>query len=272
MIPIDNATDYSTVTEAPGLMATHEQVARLYQRYHFAARFAQDKDVLEVACGSGIGLGYLAKMARKVVGVDIDEKNLRAARQYSEAAVGKQGLAGREKIDVKLMDAHNLSLPPGSFDLVLLFEGIYYLREPQKFISEAQRVLRERGKLIICSVNKDWEDFHPSPYTHKYFSVSELHELLEFRFNAVEMLGGFPVANKGFKNRAVSTIKRAAVDLNLIPGSLKLRAYLKRIFMGKLVPLPEEVHDGMASYKPPERIPPDQPCNNFKIIYAIAEK
>ena len=31
------------------------------------------------------------------------------------------------KIDIQIMDAHNLDFPDDSFDLVLLYEAIYYL-------------------------------------------------------------------------------------------------------------------------------------------------
>ncbi|MCR4292307.1 MAG: class I SAM-dependent methyltransferase [Candidatus Kuenenia sp.] len=77
-----NSVDYSVITEFPGLQASQEQIERLYQRYHFAQQFASVKDVLEVACGSGIGLGYLAQAANKVIGVDIEEKNVNLAKEY----------------------------------------------------------------------------------------------------------------------------------------------------------------------------------------------
>jgi len=60
------AIDYTTVTEMPGLKASREQLAMLYTRYAFAAKFCDGKDVLEVGCGAGQGLGYLATKARKV--------------------------------------------------------------------------------------------------------------------------------------------------------------------------------------------------------------
>ena len=59
---------YTTVTELPGSGATSEQLAMLYARYALAAGFSRGKDVVEVACGPGIGLGYLARWARRVVG------------------------------------------------------------------------------------------------------------------------------------------------------------------------------------------------------------
>jgi len=45
--------------------------------------------VLEVACGAGIGLGYLAKVAKKVVAGDIDEKILETAMNtyYGQADI-----------------------------------------------------------------------------------------------------------------------------------------------------------------------------------------
>lgn len=282
--------DYSLITEAPGLKASQEQVARLYQRYHFARQFAEGQDVLEVACGSGIGLRYLAKVAKSVVGVDIDEKNVVLARKCYDLKDerdkklrswedGRQNNEGRprsleisDKISVDLMDAHALDFSGGSFDLVLLYEAVYYLQDSQKFVSEAERVLREDGALIICTVNKDWEDFHPSSFTHKYFSVPELYEILKNKFHKVEMYGGFPVDNKGIKNRVTSFIKRLAVNFNLIPGSLKARAYLKRIFMGKLIPLPDEVYEDMTPYEAPVPIPVDKVNKDFKIIYAVAIK
>jgi hypothetical protein len=134
------------------------------------------------------------------------------------------------------------------------------------------RVLREGGMFVVCTVNKDWEDFHPSPYTHKYFSVTELYDLMSKNFREVKLYVGFPVNKEGMKNEIISLIKRLAVKFHLIPGSLKTRAYLKRIFLGKLVPLPHEVTEGMAQYEAPKAIPPDEVTKGFKILYAVGKK
>ncbi len=261
---MNEITDYTQITESPGLKASKEQIERLYQRYHFAREFAKDKNVLEVACGSGIGLGYLAETACKVVGGDIEEKNLAHARDYYQN--------GQGKICVDLIDAHNLPFQDKSFGLVLLYEAIYYLQDPGKFISEAARVLQKDGILIIGTVNKEWEDFHPSPYTHKYFSAEELYGLVKDKFSDVKLYGAFPVDKGGVKNSVVSIGKRMAVDMNLIPGSLKARAYLKRIFMGKLAPIPNEVYEDMAPYTPPEEMNVGVNSKGFKIIYLVSKK
>jgi len=77
-------------------------------------------------------------------------------------------------------------------------------------------------------------------------------------------------SNQQIKNEA--DWKKSAVKFNLIPGSLKTRAYLKRIFMGRLVPLPSEITEGMAPYDPPAEIPVDKVNTGYKILYAVGRR
>ena len=179
--------DYTTVTELPGQRATREQLERLYHRYKFASKFCGDKDVLEVACGAGQGLGYLEKVAKKVVGGDIDENNLRFAISHYK---------GRQNIEVRALDAHQLTFEDKSFDVVILYEAVYYLVEPERFVAETRRVLREGGVLLIATVNKDWSEFNPSPLSTHYFSVPELAKLIQSNGFKVEFYGAFSTIPK----------------------------------------------------------------------------
>ncbi len=52
--------DYVSVTEIAGDDVTQEQIDRLCNRYYWAGQYCAGKDVVETACGSGQGLGYLA--------------------------------------------------------------------------------------------------------------------------------------------------------------------------------------------------------------------
>ena len=47
--------DFTTVTEITGNNVTSEQIQGMYTRYRFVSEFCKDKDVLEVACGTGLG-------------------------------------------------------------------------------------------------------------------------------------------------------------------------------------------------------------------------
>ncbi len=254
---------YSIITESPGLQATQEQLERLYQRYHFVVPLASGSRTLEVACGSGLGIKYLAGVSTEVTGVDIDNTNIDLALKSCHAL---------SNVTIKQMDAHNLEFSDNSFDLVLLYEAIYYLDHPSQFISEAYRVLTNHGKLVICTVNKDWKDFHPSPFSRSYFGAADLHNLLLPTFKNAQLYGGFPVEMQDVRSGVVSMIKRAAVKYNLIPGSLALRAYLKRVFIGKTRPLPENLYDDIASYRTPMPLENDKSANDWKIIYAVSTK
>jgi ubiquinone/menaquinone biosynthesis C-methylase UbiE len=255
--------EYLTVTEVPGNKASREQIERLFHRYHFASTFCQGKDVLEVACGAGMGLGYLEQVANRVVGGDIDEEILIYARGHYQ---------GRNKIEIRQLDAQQLPFGDKSFDVVLFYEAIYYLAQPEKFIEEAHRVLRSKGVLIICSANKEWADFNPSPFGQKYFSAPEMFQLLGQKFSDIQIYGAFFAKEDSMKAKMISLIKRAAIKLHLMPRTMKGKQLFKRLFFGRLAPLPAEIEKGLAEYIPPLAISKESRNPQYRVLYAVAWK
>src|SRR6185437_3557095 len=110
-------TDFTTVTETWGLPASPEQLAMQYTRYRMAAELVRDGAVLEVGCGTGMGLPYLKAHARMVVGGDYTMDLLRQARKQVPDA------------NLVRMDAQHLPFRDGAFDAVVLLEMIYYLEQ-----------------------------------------------------------------------------------------------------------------------------------------------
>lgn len=253
--------NFTTVTELPGHKASEEQFKRLYQRYHFASQFCKEKDVLEVACGSGFGLGYLASAAKRVVAGDVDEGILKYAIDHYR---------DRGKIEIKVLDAQNLPFEENCFDVIILYEAIYYLSQPERFIQDARRLLREKGVLIISTANRDWTGFNPSPYSTKYLSAQELQSLLSQEFSKVEILGGFPANENSLRSKTTSIIKRTARVLHLIPKTMKGKEKIKRIFFGKLKTLPREIKEGDVEYLPPVQILSLPSDIQYKVIFAVA--
>jgi SAM-dependent methyltransferase len=254
---------FTNITETPGANASQEQIERLYQRYRFARDYCSDRDVLEAACGAGQGLGYLATHAKSVVGCDIDEECLSFARKH---------YVNRKGVHIDKADAQSLPYPDATFDVVLLFEAIYYLPEPAQFVTEAKRVMRPKGNIIICTVNREWQDFNPSPYSVRYFSVTELADLLKEEFEDIRCYGGFPVSTGSLKDITLSLIRRTAITLRLIPRTLKGRERLKRIFMGRLTPIPFEIADSMCQYHPPSPIPDKSPNRTHKELFVVGRR
>jgi ubiquinone/menaquinone biosynthesis C-methylase UbiE len=250
--------DYSTVTEIPGNRVTQEQLERMFHRYRFAENFSEQKEVLEVACGAGQGLGYLGKKAKRVIGGDYTETLIKRAKRYY-----------KERIPLLRLDAHFLPFRDQSFDVVILYEAIYYLTQPEHFFDEAKRVLRKDGVLLIATVNKDWSEFNPSPFSTRYFSVPELGEFLGKKGFRAEMYGAFSVLPKGVREEMIATIRKAAVALHLIPKTMKGKELLKKIFYGRLQPLKEEIEEGICGYTPPLPVRSDVANHEYKVIYSV---
>lgn len=253
--------DYTAVTEAPDTRVTQEALAMLYARYGFACSFCADKDVLEIGCGAGQGLRYLATKSRRAVGGDVTEHLLHVASRHNDQAVAFVRL-----------DAHAIPFCKGSFDVIILYEAIYYLQSADQFLDECCRVLRPGGWLLICSANKEWSGFNPSPSSTMYFSARELADILRAKGFNPRVYGAFPAAVRSPAQRAVALIRRAAVVGHLIPRTMRGKEMLKRLFYGPLVAIPLNVREPLAAPEPLVELADHQSAAGFKVIYGAAQR
>lgn len=249
---------YLTVTEVPGEKASREQMTMLCTRYRLAAELARGRRVLEVGCGAGMGLGYLAASASRVVGGDYDASLLRKTREHYGV---RQPLV--------VLDGARLPFRDQSFDVVILFEAIYYLRDVEAFLQDTRRVLRQGGNLVVCSANREWSGFNPSPFSVAYFSAADLRRLLVEKGFGAELFAAFPAGAAGARGRLLGWLRRLAVATHLIPKTMKGKALLKRLVYGELERLPAEVRDGMAEVPPLRPIAGDAAVTDYKVLYAI---
>jgi SAM-dependent methyltransferase len=253
--------DFLGVTELGGDEVALEQVERLAHRYLWAAAYCEGRDVLEVACGSGQGLGLLATRARRLWAGDISRPLLeRARRHYGERAALLE------------LDAQRLPFPDASLDEVLLFEAIYYLPDAPAFVAECRRVLRPGGHVLIASANPDLWDFNPSPYSVRYYGVVELAGLFAAAGLPCRFFGHLPVAAVSLRQRLLRPIKKVAASLGLIPKTMAGKKWLKRLVFGGLVTMPAELEVQTLPYLPPTPLPEVRPDRRFKVIYAAATK
>jgi len=252
--------DYSRVSEIPGIRVTQEAASMLLTRYTFASGFCKGKDVLEIGCGAGIGLEYLGRHARTLVGGDYTESMLSAAmRENSQRAL------------LVRLDAQRLPFKDNCFDVVLLFEAIYYLPSPHAFLQECRRVLRRPGTLLISSANKECSGFSPSALSYGHLSAVELRQLLHDNGFETDIYGGFQTSRETNADKLKDFVRRVAVRFDLIPKTMRRKELLKRLFYGGLVQLGTHIQEGMAAYDPPVLIPKEtQKAENYKIIYSVA--
>jgi SAM-dependent methyltransferase len=251
--------DCAAVTELAGDDVTHEQVVRLCQRYYWAGSYCKDRAVIEIACGTGSGLGYLGGIARSVTAGDITVEMLKTAKTHYGA-----------RAKLLALDATALPFADDSADVILLFEAIYYIGPVDAFVAECKRVLRTGGVLLIASANKDLPDFNPSPYSTDYFNPPGFKELLEPAGFTVRCFAGAPVDLPSPMQRILRLAKRIAVRFDLIPHTMGGKKLLKRLVFGRLEGLPAEIAEGTAPYEPPVAISSDNADRLHKVLFCEA--
>jgi SAM-dependent methyltransferase len=255
------SVDFTPVTETPGILVSREALDMVRTRYAVAAEHCLGKSVLEVACGPGPGLGCLAARAHRVVGGDYTAAHLTQARAHYGV-----------RIPLIRLDGLHLPFRRASFDVVVLFEALYFLAGFEAFLEGCRHVLSDDGVLVIATANPEWPDFNPAPLSTRYLSAAELEEALRGHRFAATLYGGFPVAAEGPRARLLSLAKRTAVKLRMMPKTMKGKEMLKRVAFGRLSPFPCEVSPSTGTFHAPVRLSRPGEASGFKVLYAVARK
>lgn len=259
---------FEDLTETTGIPLSEEAADMMYTRYAWGARLAAGKRVLELGCGAGQGLGMLSGAATFVIGGDYSRPLLAGARRHYRA-----------RVPLVQLSADELPFANASFDVILFFEGSYYVRDMARGFRDIARVLRPGGSVAFVNANPDRPDFIVSPLSVHYHTGDEFTTMLAQLGFRVSVEGAFPVSPQahGGRNggraltRVLSLARRALGALGLVPKTLRGRARLKRLVYGKLIEVPAEIREGFASVAPRAPIGPGQ-VTGFKVIYVLGHK
>ena len=251
--------NFLDVTELAGEEISSEQLYRMCNRYYWAGEFCRDRDVVEVACGTGPGLAYLNTIARSVKAGDFSYEIVDIARNHYQ-----------ERISIDQFDAQNMPFDDNSIDVVIVHEALYYFPSVQKFLQECLRILRPGGQVLISNANKDLFDFNPSPHSFEYHGVTELSELFKSHGFSADFWGSVPLETVSIKQKMLRPIKKLFVSLNLMPKTMFGKRILKRLIFGKPVSMPTEISAGMSAVEIPQKISADYPNTSHKVIYCAA--
>jgi len=104
------------------------------------------EQVLDVACGTGlVALAAAERVGPRghVLGTDISDRMVDAARQ-------RAAQRGVHQLGFARMDAEQLALPDGGFDLALCALGLMYVPDPALALRELRRVLRPGGRVALA--------------------------------------------------------------------------------------------------------------------------
>jgi phosphatidylethanolamine/phosphatidyl-N-methylethanolamine N-methyltransferase len=99
--------------------------------------------VLEVGVGTGLSLPHYPPDCH-LTGIDISEAMLGQARERADAL-------RRSNVDLRVMDARELSYPDATFDHVLAPYVISVVPEPRKVMAEICRVCKPGGTVLVVN-------------------------------------------------------------------------------------------------------------------------
>ena len=240
--------------EAASMMAT---------RYTWAAEVARGRRVLELACGSGTGLGLLASRAARVVGGD-----------YSDVLLARARAHYRTRVPLVRLSADALPFSAGAFDLVLLFEASYYVPDMRKAFAEIARVLTPGGLALFANANPDRHDFIPSPHSVRYHNADAFRQGLSACGFDVRVEGAYPIepsSGGGLGSKIAPLARQVLQALGLVPKTLRGRARLKKLLGTHLRDTPAELPADFATVEP-RHVLPDGPVVGYKVLYVTATK
>lgn len=131
---------------------------------------------LDIGTGTGRILELLSGRVTRSLGVDLSPEMLAIAR-------ARLTHAGLTRAQVRLADLFELPAEDASFDLVTLHQVLHYLDDPARAVTEAARVLRPGGALLIA-------DFAP----HDIETLREEHQHRRLGFDSREVAGWLDAA------------------------------------------------------------------------------
>ncbi len=159
---------------------------------HLALRLTPQIDVADLGAGEGLISQLLARRARQVWCIDNSPRMVEVGTELA----ARNGL---DNLSYKLGDIETVPLPDQSVDLAILSQALHHAQHPQSAVSEAHRILRPGGQVLILDLNE-----------HSFEKARELYAdvWLGFRESA---LHGF-LKQSGFTQVEVATVAKETVE------------------------------------------------------------
>jgi len=202
-------------------------VARYLKRRIGIERYDVKKEakrILDLGCGNGNHLVFLAELGYDVCGIDISREAVEIARAW----LNKEGL----KADIQVADAEELPYKDKSFDVVITDGVLDHILFPKakKVVSEIKRVCVEGGYLFITLRSAGDSDFgRGRKVGHNTFELDGGYErgLIQHYFDLEEireLLDGFKVFDIELYEERFPKI--FTVDKSFLQSSKGLKKYI----------------------------------------------
>jgi ubiquinone/menaquinone biosynthesis C-methylase UbiE/spore maturation protein CgeB len=122
-----------------------QRVARA--RIHWLCRQALGRRILDIGCSHGVASILLAREGKEVVGLDREQGALDVAAERLAREVPEV----QDRVTLVKAEARELPFEDQSFDSVLLGEVLEHQVDPEPVLTEAARVVRRGGRVVITT-------------------------------------------------------------------------------------------------------------------------
>jgi len=155
---------------------------------HFLFQLVPAITIVDLGAGEGMISQLLADRAKKVICVDSSKSMVRLGTDLAK----RKGLAN---LEYKLGDIEKVPLPSKSVDLALMSQSLHHAQKPEVALTEAFRVLKPDGQLIVIDLNK-----------HQFEKARELYgdHWLGFGQNELYRM----IGNAGFRGAKVEVVAK----------------------------------------------------------------
>ena len=155
---------------------------------HFLLRLVPRITIADLGAGEGMISQLLAERARKIYCIDSSKSMVRVGKELAK----KNNLLN---LSYKQGDIENVPLAKGSVDLALMSQSLHHAQRPEKALSEASRILRKGGQLVVLDLKE-----------HQFSKARQLYgdQWLGFPENELYRM----IKSVGFRKVKVETIAK----------------------------------------------------------------
>lgn len=180
----------------------------------------QEKLVLDIGAGTGISTRALAKRGMQVVGIEPNEAMLNEAMDNPQF---------KDKIKYIKATAEETGLLSASYDAIFCAQAFHWFN-PDKALSEFQRLLKPSGWLLLIWNERDESDIFTKTYGELLLTLPDTSRVEVHRGKAGQTL----LETKLFANQSKQVFANEQ--------KLELDKFLGRAFSASYVPAPGTPH------------------------------